>query len=62
MELLFVLAICNKMSFVDGTINEPKSIDPLFGPWNKCNKLIIVWLLDSISSKIASIVFFIDSI
>lgn len=49
----------NKMSFLTGTISMPTSTDPLFPRWERCNTLLMSWLIHSVSPFIAqSIIFF----
>ncbi|XP_061340147.1 uncharacterized protein LOC133286707 [Gastrolobium bilobum] len=51
--MLIALTTKNKLCFVDGTLLRPASIDLLFGAWNRCNSLLISWLLNSVSKDIA---------
>ncbi|KAJ8747272.1 hypothetical protein K2173_014518 [Erythroxylum novogranatense] len=51
----------NKLSFVDGTILPPSRTDSLFVPWERCNNLVISWLIHSISSSIAQSIIWLDS-
>ncbi|XP_073128299.1 uncharacterized protein [Henckelia pumila] len=37
----------NKLSFVDDTIARPISDDLLFVAWNRCNSMVISWILNS---------------
>ncbi|XVE95954.1 hypothetical protein REPUB_Repub02eG0180000 [Reevesia pubescens] len=43
----------NKLHFVDGTIKMPASTDLLFPAWQRCNTMVISWLMHSVSSSIA---------
>ncbi|XP_075492397.1 uncharacterized protein LOC142530447 [Primulina tabacum] len=43
----------NKLEFVDGDIIRPQVNDQLFGAWNRCNSMVISWILNSVSKEIA---------
>jgi hypothetical protein len=49
----------NKVSFIDGTILKPSSNDPSFLAWVWCNTMVLSWILNSVSTKIANSVVFI---
>ncbi|KAF5470095.1 hypothetical protein F2P56_010638 [Juglans regia] len=51
----------NKLGFIDGSLSAPKEDDPLFSPWSKCDTIVLSWLLNSLSSKIAQSVIYVDS-
>nr|KYP33640.1 hypothetical protein KK1_045498 [Cajanus cajan] len=49
----------NKMGFLNGSIPKPAFIDPFYPHWEYCNKLLMSWLLNSLSPSIAqSVIFF----
>ncbi|KAG5009956.1 hypothetical protein JHK82_018579 [Glycine max] len=49
----------NKMGFLTGSIPIPSEIDPIYPHWERCNTLLMSWLLNSLSPSIAqSVVFF----
>ena len=48
------LTIKNKLGFVDGSIREPK-VNPrssLHAHWNRCNTVVITWILICVSKQI----------
>ncbi|KHN47638.1 hypothetical protein glysoja_040384, partial [Glycine soja] len=48
-----------KMGFLNGSIPVPASTNPLFPNWERCNTLLMSWILNSASPFIAqSIIFF----
>ncbi|XP_061348596.1 uncharacterized protein LOC133293975 [Gastrolobium bilobum] len=51
--LLLALTAKNKLVFVDGTIVRPPSTDLLFSSWNRCNSMVISWILNSVPKDIA---------
>ncbi|KAG6668081.1 hypothetical protein CIPAW_01G146700 [Carya illinoinensis] len=55
------LKACNKLGFIDVSIFVPHKDDPLFSLWNKCDTIVLSWLLNSLSSKIAQSVIYVDS-
>ncbi|KAF5460339.1 hypothetical protein F2P56_020217 [Juglans regia] len=47
-----VLNIKNKFGFVDGKITKPTNTsNPIYSAWERCNDVIIVWILHYISSE-----------
>lgn len=54
------ISIGNKQGFLDGSILKPTQEDPLYLLWIRYNNLIVAWLLKSISSSIASTVFYLE--
>ncbi|XP_042983349.1 uncharacterized protein LOC122312758 [Carya illinoinensis] len=55
------ISIKNKLGFLDGSIPTPPHDDPLYIPWMRYNNIILSWILNSITKKIASNVFYINS-
>ncbi|XP_061347818.1 uncharacterized protein LOC133293288 [Gastrolobium bilobum] len=52
----------NKSTFVDGSLTRPSPDHLLFGAWNRCNSMVISWLLNSVSKDIAdSLMYFINA-
>ena len=49
------------MGFFTGSILVPNTQSPLYPPWERCNNLIISWLLNSVSQSIAQSVIYFDS-
>nr|KYP42362.1 hypothetical protein KK1_036235 [Cajanus cajan] len=48
-----------KMGFLNGSIPKPIFTDPLYPYWERCNTLLMLWLLNSLSPSIAqSVIFF----
>ncbi|WVZ03263.1 hypothetical protein V8G54_024069 [Vigna mungo] len=48
----------NKMDFLNGAIPIPETIDPLYPSWERCNALLMSWILNSLSPSIAQSVMF----
>lgn len=47
------LSAKNKLGFVDGSIFPPDETDPLFPTWQRCNDMVLSWLLNSISPNLS---------
>ena len=50
----------NKLKFVDSSISIPAFDDPKFAAWERCNTMVLSWLLKSLSPTIAQSVIWID--
>jgi len=48
------LSAKNKLSFVNGDYTKPASNFPLLPLWERCNSMVISWLLHSLSKDTAS--------
>nr|XP_009763491.1 PREDICTED: uncharacterized protein LOC104215405 [Nicotiana sylvestris]XP_016439397.1 PREDICTED: uncharacterized protein LOC107765287 [Nicotiana tabacum] len=51
--VLVVLSIRNKTDFITGTTGVPPNGSPLARQWQRCNDLVISWLINSLSKDIA---------
>uniref|UniRef100_A0A803PZR1 CCHC-type domain-containing protein n=1 Tax=Cannabis sativa TaxID=3483 RepID=A0A803PZR1_CANSA len=43
----------NKSAFIDGTLPRPVSGNPLLNSWNRCNNMVMSWLINFVSPEIA---------
>jgi len=50
----------NKMAFLLGALPVPLVADPFHSAWDRCNTLIMSWILNSISPSIAQSVIFLE--
>ncbi|XP_057249208.1 uncharacterized protein LOC125496070 [Beta vulgaris subsp. vulgaris] len=58
-SMLISLSAKNKIGFVNGTIPKPSSTDSLFNAWERCNNMLISWLLGALDQNIArSVLYF----
>ena len=55
------LSAKNKIGFVTGSIKRPSSTDNAFSSWQRCNDMVISWLLNSIHPDIASSVIYAET-
>lgn len=51
----------NKYGFVDGTIKRPELSDPKVSQWERCNKMVYSWILNSVCSDIANSVMYAET-
>lgn len=51
----------NKKGFIDGTIKQPKTDDAKYGAWLRCDNLVKAWLQKSVSTPIASTIFYLTT-
>lgn len=51
----------NKVSFIDGTCVEPWDVNaPLFFAWQRCNTMVLSWLLNVVSNEIVASVLYLN--
>ncbi|KAL2922830.1 Retrovirus-related Pol polyprotein from transposon RE1 [Bienertia sinuspersici] len=61
-SMIITLAAKNKLCFVDGTLEEPQSTDADYEAWQRCNNLLISYLLRSLDMEIArSVMYFLTA-
>ncbi|XP_019171343.1 PREDICTED: uncharacterized protein LOC109166898 [Ipomoea nil] len=51
----------NKMTFVNGLVAAPNRLDPKFYYWERCNTMLLSWILRVVSPTIASSVLWINT-
>lgn len=58
-SILISLSAKNKTGFIDGTIEKPALTDELYKAWDRCNSMMISWLLGVHDQSIArSVLYF----
>ncbi|XP_071738924.1 uncharacterized protein [Rutidosis leptorrhynchoides] len=58
-SVLLALGIKNKVGFVDGTCVKNANDEILFKQWDRCNSVVLSWLLGSIADELyAGLIFF----
>uniref|UniRef100_M1B089 Reverse transcriptase n=1 Tax=Solanum tuberosum TaxID=4113 RepID=M1B089_SOLTU len=57
-DLSLSLSAKNKLGFIDGSSPTPDVADTSFKLWNRCNGMVISWLLNSLSKDIADSVLY----
>ena len=51
----------NKLGFVLGTCSKPDANSPLLNQWNRCDKMVISWLLHAVEKRISDSILFSSS-
>ncbi|CAA3022790.1 uncharacterized protein LOC111406837 [Olea europaea subsp. europaea] len=55
------LSAKNKIGLIDGSIEMPSPTNKTFHSWQRCNDMVLSWILNSVSPDIASNVIYMDS-
>lgn len=50
--VFIALSAKNKLGFIDGSITETTTCSPSFKAWNRCNDMVISWLLNHSPKKL----------
>ena len=58
---LMSLLIRNKVGFVNGTITKPEKDDEKMKSWQRCNTIILSWLIHSVSPEIRSTILYMET-
>lgn len=52
-----------KHEFIDGSISAPDDmLDPSMHAWNRCNMLILSWIVNSVSKSIAQSIVYMENV
>ncbi|XP_073129375.1 uncharacterized protein [Henckelia pumila] len=51
----------NKIDFINGTVEKPKNNDGKFQIWERCNHMVLFWILNSVESDIAGSIIYTES-
>ncbi|XP_020415631.1 uncharacterized protein LOC109948111 [Prunus persica] len=60
-SMRIALSAKNKLGFIDGTIKAPAKTDAKFSIWQRCNDMVLSWILHSLQPDIASSVLYCTS-
>ncbi|XP_056688844.1 uncharacterized protein [Spinacia oleracea] len=60
-SMMIALSARNKLCFVDGTLDQPTTNSENFRIWNRCNDLVISWMLGSLEVSIARSVLYLKT-
>jgi hypothetical protein len=60
-SMTMALSAKNKLCFIDGSLMKPSVDAPEFAAWNRCNNMVLSWILNSVSQEIASSIIYIES-
>ncbi|KAJ0947540.1 putative transcription factor interactor and regulator CCHC(Zn) family [Helianthus annuus] len=50
--MLLALRVKNKLGFVDGSIDKPVDDEVLAAQWERCNSVVLTWILNSVSEEL----------
>ena len=60
LSMLTALSAKDKLEFVDGTATQPTKTDSTFSTWNRCNNMVVSWLVHSVSVPIRQSIVWMD--
>ena len=52
----------NKIGFVEGTYAKPVVRTPLFNQWDRCNQMVISWIMSVVVKTISDCILFSASV
>ncbi|KAK0595708.1 hypothetical protein LWI29_009242 [Acer saccharum] len=58
----FALSAKNNIGFINGMLQAPPSADPKFSACQRCNHMLLSWILNSVQPKIASSIIYVDEV
>ncbi|XP_019455138.1 PREDICTED: uncharacterized protein LOC109356267 [Lupinus angustifolius] len=51
----------NKLNFINGSLPRPSPKDPLYGPWVRCNTMVLSWIQHCVDESIVKSILWIDT-
>lgn len=60
-SMLIALSAKNKVAFVNGSCEKPADNSPKLRQWERCNDMVISWILNALVKDIAQSVLYNDS-
>ncbi|XP_019460036.1 PREDICTED: uncharacterized protein LOC109359795 [Lupinus angustifolius] len=51
----------NKLNFINGSLPRPPPEDPLYGPWVRCNMMVLSWIQHCVDESIVKSILWIDT-
>lgn len=60
-SMILTLSAKNKLGFVDGTIEVPDITSVEYKFWERCNNLVISWIISNLDDTIAKSVLFLQT-
>jgi hypothetical protein len=55
------LSAKDKFGFIDGSLTKPAMDTPKYFAWDRCNNMVLSWILNSVSQEISSSIIYIES-
>ncbi|KAM3397203.1 hypothetical protein P3S68_000715 [Capsicum galapagoense] len=59
--MMLGLSYKNKLGLINDSIPKSEPTSPTFEPWNRCNNMVVVWILNSLDKEIREIVIYTES-
>lgn len=53
--VLRALSVKNKIVFINGKLQKPDPNSPIFAQWERCDDMVMSWILNSLSKDLADI-------
>jgi len=60
-SMLMALSAKNKLCLIDGSLPKPSDSSTIFKAWTRCNDMVLSWIINSVSKKIAASIIYIDN-
>jgi len=60
-SMLISLSAKNKLGFINGTILIPGESDPKYMLWQRCNDMVLSWILNSLNQELANSVLYVET-
>jgi hypothetical protein len=60
-SMVMALSAKNKLGFIDDSLVKPNVESPEYFAWNRCNNMVLSWILNSVSQEISASIIFIES-
>lgn len=60
-SMLVSLSAKNKLGFIKGTIHTPDEDDPKHSLWQRCNDMVLSWILNSLNQELANSVLYLET-
>lgn len=60
-SMLMALSAKNKLCLIDGLLSKPSDSSTIFKAWTRCNDMVLSWIINSVSKKIAASIIYIDN-
>jgi transposase InsO family protein len=60
-SMSMALSAKNKLGFIDGSLAKPAEDTSEYFAWDRCNNMVLSWILNSVSQEISSSIIYIES-
>jgi hypothetical protein len=59
-SMVMALSATNKLGFIDGSLEKPIVDAPEYSAWDRCNNMVLSWILNSVSQEISASIIYIE--